>query len=130
MVLTTVYSDWCSNPPDDIPNSNEIFANILGIHPTQCDPFFKNIVSCMADGKNHVPCCERNNIPDICQDMGVGEYTEQTDDVRTHLSCGSFTAPTLACISEGVGKTILFSTATALELVRILLRCFQLWNSG
>ena len=26
----------------------------------------------------------------------------QTDDVRTHLSCGSFTAPTLACITEGI----------------------------
>ena len=75
-----------------------------GIHPTKCDPFFANIVSCMADGKNHVPCCERNNVPDVCQDMCVGEYTEQTDDVRTHLSCGAFTAPTLACISEGVGK--------------------------
>ena len=80
-----------------------------GIHPTKCDPFFSNIVSCMADGKNHVPCCERNNVPDVCQDMCVGEYTEQTDDVRTHLSCGAFTAPTLACISEGVGKIDIFT---------------------
>jgi hypothetical protein len=79
-----------------------ILEGTTGIHPTKCDPFFANIVSCMADGKNHVPCCERNNVPDVCQDMCVGEYTEQTDDVRTHLSCGAFTAPTLACISEGV----------------------------
>ena len=58
----------------------------------------------MADGRNHVPCCERNQVPDVCQDMCVGEYTMQTDDVRTHLSCGAFTAPTLACIAEGIGK--------------------------
>jgi hypothetical protein len=36
--------------------------------------------------------------------MCIGEYTLQTDDVRTHISCSAFTAPTLACIAEGVSK--------------------------
>ena len=45
---------------------------ISGIHPTKCDPHFKQIVHCMADGRNHVPCCERNQVPDICQDMCIG----------------------------------------------------------
>ena len=104
---------------------------ISGIHPTKCDPHFKQIVHCMADGRNHVPCCERNQVPDICQDMCIvmkisyfqndksklnlytlffsvllGDYTFQTDDVRTHLSCGAYTAPTLACIAEGIGKSL------------------------
>ena len=26
----------------------------------------------------------------------------QTDDARTHISCAAYTAPTLACIAEGV----------------------------
>jgi hypothetical protein len=36
--------------------------------------------------------------------MCVGEYTVQTDDVRTHISCSAYTAPTLACIAEGISK--------------------------
>ena len=89
-----------------------ILEGSTGIHPTQCDPFFSKIVYCMADGRNHVPCCERNQVPDVCQDMCVGQYTMQTDDVRTHLSCGSFTAPTLACIAEGIGKILKRITST------------------
>lgn len=80
-----------------------ILEGTTGIHPSKCDPHFKDIVRCMADGRNHVPCCQRNLVPDVCQDMCVGEYTVQTDDVRTHLSCGGYTAPTLACIAEGIG---------------------------
>lgn len=90
-----------------------ILEGTTGVHPSKCDPFFRDIVKCMADGRNHVPCCERNQVPDICQDMCSGEYTVQTDDVRSHLACGSFTAPTLACIAEGIGKQK--------KLVRLLL---------
>ena len=85
-------------------NSNGNSNFFTGIHPSKCDPHFKQIVKCMADGRNHVPCCERNQVPDICQDMCIGDYTLQSDDVRTHLSCGAYTAPTLACIAEGIGK--------------------------
>ena len=34
--------------------------------------------------------------------MCVGAYTVQTDDARTHVACAAYTAPTLACIAEGV----------------------------
>ena len=36
--------------------------------------------------------------------MCIGEYTVQTEDVRTHISCSAYTAPTLACIAEGVSE--------------------------
>lgn len=38
-----------------------------GIEPEACEVDFPNIVNCMADGRNHVPCCEKAGIPDICQ---------------------------------------------------------------
>ena len=55
-------------------------------------------------GRNHVPCCERVGVPDICQDMCTGAYTVQTDDARSQISCAAYTAPTLVCIAEGVSK--------------------------
>ena len=60
--------------------------------------------TCFSDGRNHGQCCDRAGIPDVCQDMCVGEYNMQTDDIRTHIACSEFTAPTLACIAEGVSK--------------------------
>ena len=57
-------------------------------------------------GRNHVPCCQRAGVPDVCQDMCVGSYTVQTDDARSHVSCAAYTAATLVCIAEGVGKKI------------------------
>lgn len=58
----------------------------------------------MADGRNHVPCCVQERVPDICTDICRGEYTVITDNVKTHFSCSSYTEQTLACIVEGIGK--------------------------
>lgn len=57
----------------------------------------------MADGRNHVPCCIQERVPDICQDVCKGEYTPITDNIKTHFSCSSYTEQTLACIVEGIG---------------------------
>ena len=46
-------------------------------HPTECESDFPAIVECMAAGRNHVPCCEKAQVPDVCQDMCVGTYTVQ-----------------------------------------------------
>ncbi len=105
---------------------NNILENKAGVNPVKCENEFPNIVACMAgenldtmtfqeimrinilDGKNHVPCCSKAGVPDLCQDMCEGKYTRQTGDARTHFTCSAFTAPTLMCISEGVGKLELF----------------------
>ena len=81
-----------------------ILEATTGQKPSECEKDFPNIVDCMADGKNHVPCCDKAQIPDLCQDMCIGTYNVQTDDIRSHVSCSAFTAPTLACIAEGVCK--------------------------
>jgi hypothetical protein len=58
---------------------------------------------CDADGRNHVPCCIQEGVPDICQDVCRGEYTVITDNIKTHFSCSAYTEETLACIVEGIG---------------------------
>lgn len=60
---------------------------------------------CMfTDGRNHVPCCIDEGVPDICQDVCRGEYTMITDNIKTHFSCSAYTEKTLSCIVEGIGK--------------------------
>jgi hypothetical protein len=58
-----------------------------------------------ADGRNHVPCCIQEGVPDICRDVCRGEYTVITDNIKTHFSCSAYTEETLACIVEGIGET-------------------------
>ncbi|XP_050504317.1 Ig-like and fibronectin type-III domain-containing protein 2 isoform X1 [Diabrotica virgifera virgifera] len=78
------------------------FSGTTGQDPEQCETDFPSIVSCMADGRNHVPCCIQERVPDICQDVCRGEYTAITDNIKTHFSCSSYTEQTLACIVEGI----------------------------
>ena len=76
-----------------------------GTSPTQCEADFPNIVSCMADGRDHLPCCLDQGIPGACSDLCRGEYTVQTDNIKSLFSCSAYTAPTLACIAVGVGQS-------------------------
>ncbi|XP_061379093.1 Ig-like and fibronectin type-III domain-containing protein 2 isoform X2 [Danaus plexippus] len=73
-----------------------------GQDPEACQTDFPSIVKCMADGRNHVPCCVQEHIPDICQDVCRGEYSPVTDNIKTHYSCAASMDKTLACIVEGI----------------------------
>lgn len=79
-----------------------IIDGTSGVEPDVCETDFPRIVKCMADGRNHLPCCERKKIPDVCQDMCQGDYTPFTDYVRSRVSCVAHTLPALKCILEGV----------------------------
>ncbi|XP_069163347.1 Ig-like and fibronectin type-III domain-containing protein 2 [Procambarus clarkii] len=81
---------------------HNILEGKTGIDPEACETHFPLIVKCMADLRNHVPCCERERVPDICQDLCRGEYTTQDDNIQSHFSCTAYTEVTLMCISEGV----------------------------
>lgn len=81
---------------------HNIMDGTTGIEPDLCENDFPRIVRCMADGRNHLPCCEQKKIPDLCQDMCVGEYTPFTNFVRSRVSCVAYTVPALKCILEGV----------------------------
>lgn len=37
------------------------------VNVDSCIHDFPHIVKCTAGGRNHVPCCEKRNIPDVCQ---------------------------------------------------------------
>eukprot|EP00092_Neocalanus_flemingeri_P093803 GFUD01119242.1.p1 GENE.GFUD01119242.1~~GFUD01119242.1.p1 ORF type:complete len:1460 (+),score=180.34 GFUD01119242.1:219-4598(+) len=73
-----------------------------GVNPSDCEEEFPDIVSCMADGRNHMPCCVEAGIPEVCTDLCRGEYTVQTDNIKSMFSCSAYTAPTLACIAAGI----------------------------
>lgn len=73
-----------------------------GIEAEMCESDFPKIVKCMADGRNHAPCCEKAHIPDLCQDMCRGEYTPFTDFLRSRVTCVAHTVPALNCILEGI----------------------------
>ncbi|XP_063243751.1 Ig-like and fibronectin type-III domain-containing protein 1 isoform X2 [Bacillus rossius redtenbacheri] len=79
-----------------------ILEGNTGKDPENCEADFPAIVRCMADGRNHIPCCIQEGVPDICQDVCRGEYTTITDNIKTHFSCSAYTEQTLACIMEGV----------------------------
>ena len=49
--------------------------------------------------------------------MCYGEYSVHNDDARSHVSCNAFTAPTLACIAEGIN--ILPARPEELEITRV-----------
>lgn len=83
-------------------NIQSILDGTTGQDPEHCESDFQAIVRCMADGRNHVPCCVEEKVPDICQDVCRGEYTVITDNIKTHFSCAAYTEQTLACIVEGI----------------------------
>ncbi|XP_075234927.1 Ig-like and fibronectin type-III domain-containing protein 1 [Lycorma delicatula] len=83
-------------------NIQSILEGNTGQDPEHCETDFPAIVRCMADMRNHVPCCIDEGVPDICQDVCRGEYTMITDNIKTHFSCSAYTEQTLACIVEGI----------------------------
>ena len=41
---------------------DNIMEGKAGQHPSACEPDFKKIVRCMADGRNHIPCCDKAQV--------------------------------------------------------------------
>jgi DB module/Fibronectin type III domain len=83
---------------------HNIMDGTTGVEPEACENDFPNIIKCMADGRNHMPCCEKKKIPDLCQDMCRGEYTPFNDLLKSRISCAAHTIPGLECILEGIQK--------------------------
>jgi DB module len=66
---------------------HNILDGTTGVEPEACENDFPSIIKCMADGRNHMPCCEKKMIPDLCQDMCRGEYTPFSDLLKSRISC-------------------------------------------
>lgn len=56
-----------------------------------CLQSLPSITKCLADGRNHGPCCDRQNVPSVCRPVCVGNFTLST--VLDHFTCMHYTAP-------------------------------------
>ncbi|RWS23337.1 Ig-like and fibronectin type-III domain-containing protein C25G4.10, partial [Leptotrombidium deliense] len=65
-----------------------------------CFGNMKSMVKCLSDGRNHMPCCKKQNVPNVCLPTCIGEYTLST--IYEHVTCLQYSAPVLSCIAEGV----------------------------
>ena len=81
-----------------------IIAGSPDVNPADCQADYADIVSCMADGRDHMPCCFDSGIPEACMPMCRGEVRLATDNIKTMFSCTSYTEPILACVSSGISK--------------------------
>ena len=79
-----------------------IMAGKTKVNPGNCESSFPTIVSCLADDRDHLPCCLEAGVPEYCRDMCRGQYNKVTDQLKTQFDCGPHLQPTLQCIAEGI----------------------------
>ncbi|GAB6027715.1 hypothetical protein CHUAL_001951 [Chamberlinius hualienensis] len=105
--LTHNFTECCvmKNVPDNclgFCSLRNIVLGITGSSSHECEDHLASIAFCMADGKNHEPCCIRERVPEACREVCRGEYTLQTASVLHHYTCSHYSSATLACIAQGV----------------------------
>ncbi|XP_037079709.1 Ig-like and fibronectin type-III domain-containing protein 1 isoform X2 [Pollicipes pollicipes] len=67
-----------------------------------CEADFARIVDCAADGRNHLPCCEDQGVPDMCTHICRGQHFLQKVTIRDYFSCHAFANDIINCISRGI----------------------------
>lgn len=100
------YTNCCIH--EGVPEMCHVFCEFSGLlddqiphHVVQsCLVHLPSIARCLTDGRNHLPCCERQNIPLLCRPVCVGNFTLST--VTDHFTCLNYAAPLLACVAEGI----------------------------
>lgn len=81
---------------------SNIILGKTGVPALECQDHLSSVAFCMADGRNHVPCCIREDIPEACREVCHGEYTLQSASVFHHYTCSYYSQATLACIAQGI----------------------------
>ncbi|XP_015794562.1 Ig-like and fibronectin type-III domain-containing protein 2 [Tetranychus urticae] len=79
--------------------------NLVGQTPSPaaavtCIQYMTPMVRCLADGRNHLPCCMRQNVPEVCLPSCSGNYN--LTRVVDNIVCLQYAAPILSCISQGI----------------------------
>lgn len=67
---------------------------------TLCYNYMAHIFRCISDGRNHLPCCQRQNVPKLCQPSCTGRYT--LEKALDHAICHSHSKTILFCIADGL----------------------------
>ena len=86
----------------------------------QCEDDLDKIYSCLADGRNHAPCCLDSGVPELCTDLCTGIINHELynsllihillltgglmKSIRSGLvrQCAQYTPPILTCVAAGV----------------------------
>ena len=100
------YTECCIN--EDVPDQCHSLCHMSGLVSNQipsttihtCLQHLPSITKCLNGGRNNLNCCRRQNIPNPCLSVCVGNFTLST--VTDHMICMDFAAPMLACIAEGI----------------------------
>ena len=66
---------------------------------SSCSPSLASVFSCLADGRDHSPCCLDAGVPGLCTDLCAASANITASLVTT---CARYTAPILACVADGV----------------------------
>ena len=91
------YTDCCME--ERVPSACLTFCHFKGLigdgpPPNviqSCIHHLSSITKCLADGRNHMPCCQKQNIPHVCRPVCVGNFSLST--VLDHFTCMHYTAP-------------------------------------
>lgn len=67
---------------------------------TLCYNYMTHIYRCISDGRNHLPCCQRQNVPQLCQPACVGKYS--LEKALDHAICHDHSKTVLFCIADGL----------------------------
>ena len=97
------YTDCCTK--ENVPSQCLPFCHFKGLvseGPSpgiiqSCIHSLPSITKCLADGRNHAPCCDRQAIPHVCRPVCIGNFTLTT--VLDHFTCMHYTAPVSWLIS-------------------------------
>ena len=81
-----------------------IMSSTTKVKPGSCESSFPTIVDCLADQRDHLPCCLRAGVPLYCRDMCHGRFNKVTDHLKTHFDCSPHLLPTLRCLAQGLRK--------------------------
>ena len=66
-----------------------------------CTQDLDQIFTCLADGRNHAPCCLASGVPELCTDLCTGGLmTSVTASLVTQ--CHKYSTPILTCVAAGV----------------------------
>lgn len=67
---------------------------------TLCYNYMPHIFRCIADGRNHLPCCQRQHVPTLCQPSCTGRYS--LEKALDHAICHEHSKTILFCIADGL----------------------------
>ena len=86
-----------------------------------CEKEFPAIASCMTNGKNHMPCCFNDGIPESCSNLCKGHFRPGIDSIVVSTFCKKYIPPTLSCIALGRETIPLPPLAVAADALHVVI---------